>query len=359
MKERFDLYILEKIKAELARKLGYRITGKSDCKRLSEIIFSQGIGYISESTLYRLLLHPSDRNYYKSTIDIISVFLGFNNAADLIDNFDQIKYNANFNGIVPLPGSRKTLLYYNIEGGNFDTLDLFFSSLEDCSAEVRETTALALYDAILLTGNSNAFFKKFAQTKYVRNYLLEQLHDPQFRIENYDHAYKLYLKGLKINSDISQYQDHIFGTSVLFRFYYLKKDYAAAQEIGRKFYGQFHFAGQYNDELHIFPFIRYKAYKLWYLTLVDDNSMPLFDYAYQLLDLCETLQPKLSSFDQRVLFHTVAEAMMNTDLPDTFHVKLKYIFQDNFRDIPDSIFSKHIRYSLPYFEVNGLLYHRP
>lgn len=359
MKKTLDLYIVEKIKAELARKMGYLIANKSDCRKLSEIILAQGIGYISESTLYRLLLCPSDKNHYKSTVDIISIFLGFHNSEDLIDSFNKIKYYVNFNGIHPLPTSKKTLLYYSIEGNNFQTLHHFFYGLDDCPIEIKEATAIALFDALIDTKNSHVFFENFAQTKYVRNYLLEQLHDPHFRINNYDYAYKLYLKGLNINKDIGEFQDYIFGSSVLFRSYYLKKDYAGAREIGKKLYQQIYSLEENNSGLHIFPFIRYTAYKLWYLNLVGENSIKQFDYGNQLLELCQSLQQKLNSIEQRIVFHTTAEAMVNTNLPYFFHKKLKDIFQDNFKAMPDSIFSKHIKHSLPYFEVNGLLYHRP
>ena len=359
MNHKVDFYIIEKIKAELARKIGYAITTKSDCKKLSEIILSLGVGYISESTLYRLLLHPSEKHHYKSTVDIISVFLGFDNTADLVNSLNNQKYVTNFNGINPLPTSEKTLLYYSIEHKSFKTLHYFFESLEDAALEMKEVTGIALFDALVNTKNSTVFFENFAQNKYVRNYLLEQLHDPHFRINNYDYAYKLYLKGLNISNDIGELQDYIFGYSVLFRSYYLKKDYTAAIEIGKRLYKQIHSLEAYKNKLHIFPFIRYSAYKLWYLNLVEENTIKQFDYGNHLLKLCQSIQPNLNSIEQRIVFHTTAEVMLNSSLPQIFHQKLKYIFQDNFKTIPDSIFSKHIKYSLPYFEVNGLLYHRP
>jgi hypothetical protein len=359
MNHRLDFYIIDKIKAALARKIGYVITTKLDCKKLSEIILSEGIGYISESTLYRLLLQSTDKNYYKSTLDIISVFLGFNNSKDLIDSLNNIKYHTIFNGINLIPTSKKNLLYYNIEGNNFHTLHHFFDSLDDCSIDIKGVTAISLFDALIHSTNSTAFFEKFARNKYVRNFLLEQLHDPHFRINNYDYAYKLYLKGLNIHTDINELQDYIFGSSVLFRSYYLKKNYKAASETGKKLYEPIPSLEEYNNNLHIFPFIRYSAYKLWYLNLVDEDSIKQFDYANYLIDLCECLQPNLNSIEQRIVFHTMAEVMLNSSLPHIFHKKLKYIFKDNFKTIPDSIFSKHIKYSLPYFEVNGLLYHRP
>jgi tetratricopeptide (TPR) repeat protein len=250
-------------------------------------------------------------------------------------------------------------LYYCIEGDNFKPLHHFFSSLEDSPIEIKEATAIALFDALLNTKNSHVFFENFAQNKYVRNYLLEQLHDPHFRINNYDYAYKLYLNGLNINKDIGEFQDYIFGSCVLFRSYYLKKDFAGAREIGKKLYQQIHSLEENKSRLHIFPFIRYTAYKLWYLNLVGENSIKQFDYGNQLLELCQSLQQKLNRVEQRIVFHTTAEAMVNTSLPYFFHKKLKDIFQDNFNLMPSSIFSKHIKHCLPYFEVNGLLYHRP
>jgi hypothetical protein len=46
-------------------------------------------------------------------------------------------------------------------------------------------------------------------------------------------------------------------------------------------------------------------------------------------------------------------------LPERYHWELKEIFADEYKKIPEIVFTKNLKYSLSYFEMNGLLYHRP
>jgi hypothetical protein len=63
--------------------------------------------------------------------------------------------------------------------------------------------------------------------------------------------------------------------------------------------------------------------------------------------------------EQKILFHTLAEAFIYSSLPETFHWDLKQIYKEEFKRFPESLFSKHLKYSLPYFNENGLLHYRP
>jgi hypothetical protein len=38
---------------------------------------------------------------------------------------------------------------------------------------------------------------------------------------------------------------------------------------------------------------------------------------------------------------------------------LKKVYKDSYLSMPDMIYTKHLKYSLPYFDRNGLLHYRP
>ncbi|NBU80740.1 MAG: hypothetical protein EBS55_03730, partial [Flavobacteriaceae bacterium] len=73
----FDAFLVRELNLQLMKKLGYSIKSKSDCAKLSELIFKDGLGLISQSTLYRILIYNKEHKPFYNTLTIITQFLGY------------------------------------------------------------------------------------------------------------------------------------------------------------------------------------------------------------------------------------------------------------------------------------------
>lgn len=358
-KASIDEYFIQSLKIKLSEKIGYVISNKPDCAKLAELISNEGNGYISESTIFRIFFQSEKHVPYKNTLDLICRFIGYRDVFEFIEFLNDEKRLLYLNGINTGINNTNNLLFHCIENGSFKTLYDFFESFDDKSHQFRTYTVLGIFDSLQLSTKQYQFFDYFASQKFIREYLLEKGHDPKFRLKNYDVAYYKYLEAIEKNKDFLQFQDLVFGNCVLFRYYFLNQDYDNLALIGSKLY-----EANLNSEvtiadIHLFPFIRYKAYKLWYLQMKDVSLVKQKEYANYLLQLCEEFKPNHSYDEQKILFHTVAETFLYSNLPETFHQSLKSIFVKEFGGLPDLVYQKHLRYCLPYFEQNGLIYFRP
>lgn len=359
MHQNFDEYALESLKHKVSEKIGYQISNKPDCIKLSEIISKNEIGYISDTTLYRLFFYANKHKPYKHTLDILCKYAGYNNSQDFLDNINTKREILNKNAVNTIQNHHKNLIFYCIQNETYKPLMDFFNSLEDTPVYIKENTCLNLYDSLILSDKQVPFFNKFVENKFIREYLLEKGYDPKFRINNYEIAYIKYIEKINLNSGIEHMQEFIFGNTVLFRYYYLNNEYLKAMKVGKNIYQEIASIDLHQNDLHIFPFIRYKAYKLWYLTLSKTNQNIQIEYVLYLLNLCKKIKSSLSFYDTSILYHTIAEAFLHSSIPEKYHWELKKIFSTAFDKFPDIIYSKHLKYSLNYFEPNGLIKHRP
>lgn len=360
LKPQFGKFAIEQLKLKLVDKIGFLISSKPDCAKLSELISQSGKGYISETTLYRIFFQPHKHQPYKNTWNIICQFLGFNDCYEFLNAIQSQKESLNYNGIFISSNRYNSLIFFCIENASFKPLNDFFDSISETTDDFKTLVSISLFDALNQSSGQNEFISKFAQHKFVREYFFEKAHDPKFRLKNFDFAYESYLKGVNAYRSITDFQDYIFGNAVIFRYYFLTNQIGKALDLGSKMYSQFNSLECYQKDLFIFPFIRFTAYKLWYLQISGASSNDVLDYVHYLLDLCKKTKPHLATFsEQKILFHTLAETFLYAHLPETFHWELKKIYVLEFKRFPELIYSKHLKYSLPYFEENGLLHHRP
>jgi F0F1-type ATP synthase delta subunit len=358
-KTHIDEYFIQILKVKLAEKIGYVISNKPDCAKLSELISQKGNEYISESTIYRIFFQSEKHTPYKNTLDIICRYVGYKDVFEFIEFLNDEKRMLYLNGISTNINSSNNLLFHCIENNSFKTLYDFFESFDEKSHHFKTYTAIGLFDSLQLSKKQVEFFEYFASQKFIREYFLEQGHDPKFRLKNYDIAYLKYLEVIEKETDSVQLQDYVFGNCVLFRYYFLKQNFEKLAVIGQKLYETNLNQDIRLEQLYIFPFIRYKAYKLWYLQVNKCNNIELQDYANYLLHLCEKVKSNMDFIEKKILFHTIAETFLHTNLPETFHQNLKNIFIEEFQKIPNIVYQKHLKYSLPYFEQNGLIFLRP
>jgi len=355
----FDEYAIEHLKFKFSEKIGFIISNRPDCYKLSEIINQSGYGSVSDTTIYRLFFSSKKHSPFKHTMDILAMFLGHKNSIELLENINSTRDLLDKNDINTAHDSSNNLMFYCIENGAFKPLQDYFYSLDDAPVYLKEKVGLNLYDNILKSTKQFQVFKEFANHKFFREYLLEKAHDPKFRIKNYEFAYLNYLEGVDKNKSIHQFQEYLFGNSVLFRHYYLNNQYTNAELIGDGIYKDISSLESFENELYIFPFIRFTAYKLWYLKMKRASESEQIEHAHYLLELCKKRKENLTFYERKILFHTLAEVILQSELPEKFHWDLKEIFSKEFETLPDNLYSKHLKYSLNYFEPNGLINHRP
>jgi hypothetical protein len=154
-------------------------------------------------------------------------------------------------------------------------------------------------------------------------------------------------------------QDFLFGHCVLFRHYFLTNQTEQALSVGKILFEAEDLADIPFQSLYIFPFIRFKAYLLWYYEISFESRKTKDDYAHYLLNLVKRLKANFEIPERKILFHTVAETFLYSSLSLSFHQILKELFAEEFKRIPEAVYNKHLKYSLSYFEQNGLLHFRP
>ena len=97
----FDTFSVRDLNLHLMKKLGYSIKSKSDCAKLSELIFKEGLGLISQSTLYRILLYDKEHKPFYTTLSIITQFLGYVDWEDFCEAIHSKKSFSYDNGELP------------------------------------------------------------------------------------------------------------------------------------------------------------------------------------------------------------------------------------------------------------------
>jgi hypothetical protein len=355
----FDQFAIDRLRFELLKKVGWSISNKPDCAQLSDLIFQSGFGQISESTLYRLFFQFEKHSPYKNTLDLLCKFLGYKDSLDFTEKLIEYREELHHNGFFTQQPNKKSLLFSCIESRAKRPLLDFFKEVKEHSHQFKIDVTVSIFDCLLISTQQKWFFHNFAHQPYVREYFLEKGHDPKFRIPHYEYAYIAYLKGVNPVIDIRNLQDFIFGNCVLFRHYFISNKIKDASAISKSIYELNLPDEKIKNELYIFPYIRYKAYKLWYLEIKNTPVAEREAYASFLINLAMELKTQLPYMEQKIVLHTVAETFAQSSVSERFHWELKQAFADLYKFIHPIIYQKHLKYSLSYFNENGLLHYRP
>jgi hypothetical protein len=355
----FDKFAIDRLRYELLKKVGWSISNKPDCAQLSDLIFQSGCGQISESTLYRLFFQFDKHSPYKHTLDTLCKFLGYKDSLDFTEKLMQYREELHHNGVFTQKKHKKSLLFSCIEHTAEYPLMDFFEEVNEHTHQFKTDIGVSIFDSLLIATQQKWFFKNFAHQPFVREYFFEKSHDTKFRIQHYDEAYACYLKGIKPEQDLGRLQDFVFGNCVLLRYYFTFNKSKDAATLSKTIYEQNLQIDNVKNEMYIFPYIRFKAYKLWYLEIKNTSKTELEAYATYLIDLVKQLKTELPFMEQKIVFHTVAETFVHSAIPEHFHWELKQAFTDLYKTIHPNIYQKHLKYSLPYFCENGLLHFRP
>ena len=354
----FDRFTISSLKKEISKKSGFSISTKSECHLLSDKISQKCKGYVSPSTLYRLYFKSDSHTLYKSTLDLLCNYAGYRGADHFQDYLVSNKNSLKQSGIDPNQ-SCNSLLFYNLENKSKKALQHFFENLEPAAPTLKWEIGIALFDELKKTRFDDFFYKNFSENSFVREFLFEKLHDPKFRLKNFENAYLYYVKNVKKKDEIKNHQDLLFGKCALFRYYVLTGKKREALAIGKTLYEKKMFDTSIQNELYIFPVIRYYGYKLWFLELTGKSEIEISNYAFELLDLSEYLLKSAKGIEKDIVLHTMIESIIyssvNSHLGNEIKEKFKYYFQSKSPKLQDISLVK----SLNYFQCDGILEARP
>ena len=213
--------------------------------------------------------------------------------------------------------------------------------------------------SLILINNGDSVDTKWIDINQIRNVFKVDSFQLIFNNKNYDYAYKLYCKDATIDNSLDAIQDYVFSQSVLFRHYFLNGNHEEAFTIGTKIYTQTTITDSDLDAIYIFPNIRFRAYKIWYYQLLGKPKNSIEHYVIELLDYCKNNYNSLDSYGRKILFHCIAEVFCFSNISSKYHLQLKNIFEEEYFAIPNYLFEKPLKKSLPYFEPNGLVHYRP
>ena len=355
----FDTFSIRELNLQLMKKLGYSIKSKSDCAKLSELIFKEGLGLISQSTLYRILLYDKEHKPFYTTLSIVTKFLGYIDWEDFCKAIHSKKKFCYSNGQVPNAHIEKSLIYQCIQFESYKPLQGLFNNMCDIEQESKDSISLTLYDSLLSISDTMPFFKYFGNNTFVRESFFEYGVDPSFRISNYDEGFKIYLSNYKPNRSLLDLQSFIFGNCVLFRHYCIIGQSDKALAVGQALYNKQLLSENELASIYIFPRMRYLSNKLFYLKLINANTTLVDDYIIQLIEYSRSIYTNLNYVDRRIVFYNIADVFLHTRVNIHFQEQLKTIFKNEFALFPDGLINKHLSKILPYFEPNGLLKLRP
>ena len=350
-------YLKNSLYWKVIQTIAFPIYTKADCRKVCELFELKGLPVISESTLYRLfLLEGSDNIPYLQTLDILAKFCNYKDWHTLEKHLNELAtFEWSFGKVETKTTNTLSLLTSCIHNNELKSV-YDFSEQFDESLELEKKGMLGeeFYKALKTNPNNNdLFFKNFSKLSIVRESFFEYMADPTFIIPNYEIGLKYYLLGVKPEQSSKSLQDFIFGNCLLFRYYFLKKNKVETKKLGIKLYETYNFSPKDLGQIHIFPKIRYLAYKLFYLNI--NSTLPESEkYETWLINYVSKIIQKLTLEEKRIVLHTMADVFANnTTTKIDIHKQLKQMFSDVLNTLPAFVGETSLKDALPYLNRNA------
>ncbi len=337
--------------------IAFPIYTKADCRKVCELFKLKGLPVLSESTLYRLfLLEGNDNVPYLQTLDILAKFCNYKDWHSLEKHLNELStfewslgkvHTKNTNTISLLT----SCIHHNELKSVYNFSEQFDESLE---LEKKGLLGEEFYKALKTNPNKNdLFFKNFSKLPIVREAFFEYMADPTFKIPNYEIGLKYYLLGIKPEQSTKSLQDFIFGNCLLFRYYYLNNNKEQSKKLGINLYETYNFSSKDLSPIHIFPKIRYLAYKLFYLN-INGTIQEMEKYETWLLNYVSKITQKLTLEEKRIVLYTIADVFVNNvSTKIDMHKQLKLMFSDVLNTLPAFVSEASLKDALPYLNRNA------
>lgn len=303
-------------------KTGIFISSKNDCRLISQLIANEKVGFLSESTLYRFFLYPSHNSKpYKNTYNVLAKFCGYPDWNTFLKYYDS---NYLYNEPKFLNNSINIVIENFVVNEKFNPLIEIYNTLEKENYKTKEFFGIKTFLNFQKTNLFPKFMKEFGDHPFVRYILIESLFDPYHRMNGYAEGIEYYM--LKTNETSKDYtRDLIFSQAVLFRHYYLNS-HQKALETGKKLYEDATWEAEVKN-LHIFPKIRFMAYKFWYLHMKKNEVAQQNEYAAYFKEWIKNeIQKTETIHELNIIYHTTKEVLRNLKL-DALDKEIKILFE--------------------------------
>jgi hypothetical protein len=350
-------YLKQGLYWKVIETIAFPIFTKADCRKVCELFELKGLPVISESTLYRLfLLEGSDNIPYLQTLDILAKFCNYKDWYSLEKQLNELStFEWSFGKVHVKNRNTLSLLTSCIHNNELKSVYNFAEQFDE-TLEIEKKFILGseFYKALKTNPNKNdLFFKNFSKLPIIRESFFEYMADPTFIIPNYEIGLKYYLFGIKPEHSIKSLQDFVFGNCLLFRYYFLLKNKSETKKLGIKLYETYNFSVKDLAQIHVFPRIRYFAYKLLYLNTIG-SSIEIEKYEDWLLNYVSKKLQKLTLEEKRILFHTIADTFVNNSVTKIGqHKELKLMFIDVLNTLPTFVADVELKDALHYLNRNA------
>lgn len=324
----FDPNLIPELRKRVLNALGFVIRSKKDCDILSKRMNDMGLGYISESTLYRFFIHYNNQHsFYKHTLDALAAFCGEKD----IYHFElwfkkQKEIDLGFGLIHQVDKPIKSLVHFCINDNSLKPLYNFIEQIEEPNFPDYYNLGIEFYKALHSNTRSNlSFFKNFSQLPFVRQYFFERSVDLDFTIKDYELGLSYYLNNISPENSTKELNDFIFGRCILFRHHVKNNQIEKIKLIGNQLYKKYSLTDKQLNKLQIYPRIRYLAYQLFYYQFFND-TINFQNHAQFLINYCNINIEKWDNLEQRIVFSCVAETFIILDSPVNYAESLKNVF---------------------------------
>jgi hypothetical protein len=347
---------IQELKKQIMIWATFPIRSKGDCVILSKKILDSGAGYISESTLYRLLLsNNKSHSFYPNTFDKLSQFVGKKDMTDFQKWFNQKKETDLMHGIITGQSNNiKSLIKVCVHTNSFNPLYLYTEQLTDLDFYNKMSLGFEFYQSLLINKNDNLeFFKRFAHLPIIRQSFFEQCIDPEFKLTGYEEGLKYYLKEVNPVKSIQGHQDYIFGNCMLFRYHFLNNNKTLAAMHGKQLYQKLELKSDELDALFIFPRMRYMNYKVWWYDL-NNSAHKVEQQINDILTYCEHHIATWQENELRIAFTCMAEVLTYGNYNRTYNIKLKNIFKTFLESFSSNFINMELQDILPYTNQDGI-----
>jgi hypothetical protein len=324
----FDPNLIPALRDSVLHALGFVIRSKKDCEILSKKMTNMGLGYISESTLYRFFINYNNQHaFYKHTLDALAAYCGEKDFYQFELWYKKQKdVDLRFGLVHKIDKPIKSLVHFCIEGNSLKPLYNFVEQIEEADFPDYYNLGLEFYKALHSNTRSNlSFFKNFSQLPFVRQYFFERSVDLDFTIKDYELGLNYYLNKISPENSTKELNDFIFGRCILFRHHVKNNQVEKIKLIGNQLYKKYSLTDKQIDKLHIYPRFRYLAYKLFFLKF-QDETINFQDHGQYLLNYCELNVDKWDNLEQRIVFSCIAETYIILDAPIQYVNSLKTVF---------------------------------
>ena len=354
----FDSYYKAKLLSYLYIKTNLTMNSRQDLRNLSALMLNKLKTNLSPSTLYRIFQSKNNTHVpTMTTLNLLAQFCGFQDWNMFRDSVDNERWMNQSIGEFSTHSKGKSLLYLNLEKGNWDILEELFQGLQ-AGVELNFFEKYQLSNTLLyaLRGNPNQckeFFERFSGFPIIRAAFFEIVSETGFEVPHFDFGLNCYLKQMTHLDEITQLRDITYAKCLLFKQFFVAGNQAGWEKLGEEIVNTTQIdENAVPDTFHIFPYSRFLGCRYLYLTTRALSKEQRAEHEDQLFTIIENIFDRLNPEQKQALFFFVAESI-SLSKPNAKTVdRLKSTFGNMIDLLPNFPKSNNIHTLVKYMDMN-------